>query len=134
VNTAIMQRISEKEFRDIIAQYIFIFNKSQEYSPEVFNLLINFLKVNDKSITKNQVEIYKLFFEEFNPLVFQMEGIDGRFYINYNRFQYELLDFSKKFAAKDEVVTLAAQIKFFANLTFDRNYLCSKQMKRRFPL
>ncbi len=30
--------------------------------------------------------------------------------------------------------TLAAQLKFFANLTYDRNYLCSKEIKKKFPL
>jgi hypothetical protein len=53
-----------------------------------------------------------------------MDDVDGRFYVTYNRYKYELTDFTKKH--EHETFTLAAQIKFFANLTFDRNYLCSK--------
>jgi len=43
-----------------------------------------------------------------------------------------LINFSKDFPT--EAATLAAQIKFFANLTYERNYLCSKQIKTMFPL
>lgn len=116
----------------IVNQYIKIFKKTEEYSPEVFNLLINFILLDGKSITKNQVEIFKLFFEEFNPLIFQLEDVDGRFFVTYNRYNYELGDFCRKM--EQLTFTLAAQIKFFANLTFDRNYLCSKQIKEKFPL
>jgi hypothetical protein len=87
----------------IVNQYIKIFKKTEEYSPEVFNLLINFILLDGKSITKNQVEIFKLFFEEFNPLIFQVEDIDGRFFVTYNRYvmsyhryNYELGDFCRK--------------------------------------
>lgn len=80
----------------IVNQYIKIFKKTEEYSPEVFNLLINFILLDGKSITKNQVEIFKLFFEEFNPLIFQLEDVDGRFFVTYNRYNYELGDFCRK--------------------------------------
>lgn len=132
VNQEILQKITLQEFRLIINQYIKIFKKTEEHSPEVFNLLINFILFDGKSISKNQVEIYKLFFEEFNPLIFQVEDVDGRFFVSFNRYKYELTDFSKKH--EQATFTLAAQIKFFANLTFDRNYLCSKEIKKKFPL
>ena len=46
--------------------------------------------------------------------------------------RYELQDFVSKFRHEGKV--LAAQFKFFAYLTFDRNYVCSKKIKEIFPL
>jgi hypothetical protein len=63
VNVDILEKINQREFRLVIDQYVRIFKKTEEYSTEVFNLLMNFVRLDDVSISKNQVLIYKLFFD-----------------------------------------------------------------------
>lgn len=57
---------------------------------------------------------------------------DSKFYVDYLGKQYELNSFVKTY--KREGQTVASQIKFYAFLTFGRNYVCSKTIKRCFPL
>lgn len=48
------------------------------------------------------------------------------------RNTFELQSFIQRYPRESSV--LAAQINFYAYLTFDRNYVCSKKMKKLFPL
>lgn len=46
----------------IFLQYLKIYQLTNNYSAEIFKLLIKFLEFEGESIGKNQLEIYKLIF------------------------------------------------------------------------
>lgn len=71
-------------------------------------------------------------FEKPNPLILPIEAYNDQLYVNYFGKRYELREFSLMFPRESSA--LAAQIHYFAYMTFDRNYVCSKKIKEIFPL
>lgn len=65
-------------------------------------------------------------------MVISIKPVADGLEVNLSGQRYELHDFVTHFPRESTV--LAAQFKFFAYLTFDRNYVCSKKIKDIFPL
>lgn len=127
-NEAILQKISADELQAIIDQYINIFRRTGKRSEKIFELFNKMILFNNRGNSKNQLEVYRIFFSVNNPLMISIEHTGGRFTIE----GVELISFCEKNPAYTSY--LAKQIKFYALLTADRNYVCSKTIKKMFPL
>lgn len=127
-NNTILSRITAEDIKMIIDQYIKIYNITKIPSARLFELLTKLIKIGDQSIGKNQLEIYRLFFYKDNPLLVPVMENGNRFYIE----NVELSHFCSEYP--DMANILGEQIKFCAELTSDRNYVCSKTIKELFPL
>lgn len=84
----ILTRMSSREFTLIFQQYLYVFNKRKEFTSSIFNILVHFLEFEGESISNNQLEAFKLTFEQANPLILPIETLNGQLYINYYGKRY----------------------------------------------
>lgn len=86
----ILAKMGRKEFTLIFNQYLNIFNKKKEFNSEIFKLLIRFLEYEDESVGNNQLEVFKLTFNQNNPLIIPIEPYNDQLYINFYGKRYEM--------------------------------------------
>lgn len=54
---------------------------------------MHFLVCEEEPISKNQLEVYKMVFENNNPLVLAIETFNDQLYVNYFGRKHEIKEF-----------------------------------------
>ena len=127
----ILDRMTSTQFAIISQQYLDIFRHTRRHNPHFFTLLLRFFEYEGEPIGKNQLEAYRLAIEQRSPLLLPLDAHDD-FIVTFEGRRWELGEFGERFPREREV--MAAQINFYAYLTFGRNYVCSNTIKELFPL
>ena len=115
----------------IVNQYKSLKLNESDYFPEMFKVLSPLLiDSEEEGNAKNQTELFELLVVKKSMLLLPIFNVNDKLYAHFKGQSTELEEFVRTMAVHPNLVRMVTeQLKFFSQLIFGRNYVCSKHFK-----